>query len=40
MMVHVCNHSIQEAEAGGLHANSQCGLDSEFETGLDYTVRP
>jgi hypothetical protein len=29
MVVHICNHSTQEAEAGGLKVQGQTGLPSE-----------
>lgn len=41
MEVHTFNHSSWEAEAGGLQkVQSLPGLHSEFQAGLDYSVRP
>jgi hypothetical protein len=40
MVVHACNPSIQEAEAGRSLILGQLGLHSEFEDSLRYTERP
>jgi hypothetical protein len=35
-MVHICNPSTQEAEAGGLGVESHPGLHNVFKMGLTY----
>jgi hypothetical protein len=40
MVVHSCNPSTQEVEAGGSQIRGQLGLHSKFQTSLGYIVRP
>jgi hypothetical protein len=39
-VVHACNHSTQEAEAGGSWVWDQPGLYSELQASLSYVVGP
>jgi hypothetical protein len=40
VVVHICNPSIQEVEAGGLRVQSQPGLHNECQDSLSYIARP